>query len=529
LGVTDRPAEPLQATPTLIRQAPRRIIAAAAILVGTVWLTFVLVDVLDVGGIGSGSRFPFWMSLQLFNVVLWFQWLLLAATIVTGAFLGGQLQIRGATGPARFCAWMAGGAGLMMFGATEQLRNRVEGDTVTAIGQQEASTVAAALVDGVHFLGFLSVSAVGLLAFGKFVGRGAPRLATLGLGLFAIAAAGSVLSHINGLFAGAGRLLVGDGVAVGPFPDQLDAHHHVVVTVIGHALVLMGAALILAAVLSAPADAPEGSRIVESPRWPRPFAMAPSTVVTVAGLMVVQVGLVVYLTDIHGLVGIETMAWTRVYNDGPVEWLANVLLIGVCLGSSYLAGRLFAASDRLWLFFWWLGLGTSIMLIEDLGDVRHSLRYALTPSGEAEIAGQSLQTFVDLPVFALIAAAPLWALVRHGPKAWEVRPARPLLVSAYGLYAVAGGVSGIGRVDDLYERAGRAFDDLLLGGRLPVPEEWGQSVAHFNLIDGPVEESIELMAAAGFLGLVLKVAALRRESRSVEPSDPGPGTVDLGV
>ena len=92
--------------------------------------------------------------------------------------------------------------------------------------------------------------------------------------------------------------------------------------------------------------------------------------------------------------------------------------------------------------------------------------------------------------------------------------ARGSLVSAYLLYATAGGGSCLRHVGDLSITIGAAIDRIVFAGRCPVSEGMIQERAHFLILDSLIEESIETMAAAAFLAAILAFGReVRRRAR----------------
>jgi hypothetical protein len=133
----------------------------------------------------------------------------------------------------------------------------------------------------------------------------------------------------------------------------------------------------------------------------------------------------------------------------------------------------------------WFGIGAAFMLIEDAGDQRHILAlYVRRAVGDDLLLGLHPVTWVDVPYFTLLAALLLYALLRGGRDPDSV-------------YA-----------GSLYERLGGVLAGWLHGGEHlrggMEPAEF-----RFQLIDGPVEESLELLGAACLLALVVALARSR--------------------
>ena len=217
--------------------------------------------------------------------------------------------------------------------------------------------------------------------------------------------------------------------------------------------------------------------------------------------------------DVFGL-GIEPPSplWGRLYNDGPVEWLQWFLLAGAVFAAAYLASRLWSLhASHAARFFTLLSIGAALMLIEDAGDIRHELgRYVVDTFG-SRVAGLPINLFAEVPYFAALAAVPIYAVIRYGSAPWQVSGVRPYLVGAYGLYGLAAASSSLRVVGGNYTRLGAWIDETILGARWPSAPGETTAHAHFYLVDGPIEESIEVLAAACLFALVLAfTAAVRR-------------------
>jgi len=257
--------------------------------------------------------------------------------------------------------------------------------------------------------------------------------------------------------------------------------------------------------------------------WPRLLTVRPRTAVLTAGLIVATAWLLVVLVDVIQVVsmedrGYEAAMWEHLFNNRPVEW-SQWLFLGIAvLTAGFLAGRLRAPSDRgASLFFLIFGAGLVLMIFEDAGDVRHRLfGYFSDSSG----LNQPLRVVFDGLYFAAIGVLPLLAVTRFGHHAWRAPTLRPYLVGGVGLYGLAAGASTLRYFNDFYRRLGEAIDNTLFAGRFPAPEAtnaeleagWG----HFQLVDGVIEESVELIAAACLLAAILAFAHDFRQRRLTE-------------
>jgi hypothetical protein len=273
------------------------------------------------------------------------------------------------------------------------------------------------------------------------------------------------------------------------------------------------------------ADDREPPTPAESEGWPRALTVKPQAVMlTVAAVVGVAWGLfvVVDLLDAGGIGGrLERPLWVHLFNDRPVEWTQWFLLPATTLAAAYAAGRIAMTEERdAASFFLLLALATGLMMIEDAGDVRHVISgYARDAFGET-IIGLPYRVVSDVPLFALLAAVPIYAIARYGRRVWCVAAVRPFLVAGYVLYFVAAVASGLRHLGDLYVALGSRLDAWLLDGRMPVDPLIGQDRTHFMVVDSLLEESIEAIAAASLLGAVLAYITALRARASGDQPDP---------
>lgn len=247
----------------------------------------------------------------------------------------------------------------------------------------------------------------------------------------------------------------------------------------------------------------------ERPGWPGVLRIHPRTVFLAAVAWVALAWTVFILADIAQVFSLPVgqSAYRELFNDRPVEWTQWLLLPAAILLAGYTSACAVSHREpRIARFLLLFGAGMGLMLFEDTGDARHQLRRwaenFIDPEG---LFGLRLSTLIDIPYFALIAALPVYALVRYGPDIWRSVTARFYLCVGFGFYAMAGAGSGLSAVGDLYTRIGAGLDALLFGGRFPVDDDYTQPVAHFMFVDSVIEESIETIAAAAFLATVLAV------------------------
>lgn len=242
--------------------------------------------------------------------------------------------------------------------------------------------------------------------------------------------------------------------------------------------------------------------------WPRLLCLDPRRIVLLAGALVAAAWAVFLVTDILLQVdpGDRRPMWSLLFNDRFVEW-AQWILLGLSIAAAgMLAGRLSASgSSGAQSFFTLMSIGLVFMLFEDAGDARHTISgWALQVVGERPL-GLPHQVVSDMPYFAAIAAIPVYALVRYGKHPWSSQRTRPFLLGAFGLYGLAAFGSGIRHLGDVYVKFGEFIDREIFRGRLPMGP-YDTERGHFVFVDGAIEESIETMAAACMLAMMLAFA-----------------------
>ncbi|MFA9477148.1 hypothetical protein ACERK3_02455 [Phycisphaerales bacterium AB-hyl4] len=198
------------------------------------------------------------------------------------------------------------------------------------------------------------------------------------------------------------------------------------------------------------------------------------------------------------------MTWAQLFREcGPAEWLQ-----WLCLGIGAVA---MGAAGTRWLYlrpklaaFWFvLGAGLVLLLIEDAGNPRHQIRrYVLNFTGS-----DMLQKAAEFAFFCFLAVAPLYATVRFGNQIWPFRRTRRYILLGYFAYAVASLSSATRHWGDWHAHVG---EWLYVALNLPFAVEMGGTSRGFWLMDKIVEESIELTAAAMLLAAIV---AFHHESR----------------
>lgn len=282
-----------------------------------------------------------------------------------------------------------------------------------------------------------------------------------------------------------------------------------------------------------------------APEAPRRRSRAPELVIAFVVLWVAAAWVVVYLVDAQNIfgwrgaldayspdfAGTVPMMRFQLFTGRFTEWLQWVILAMAIVATATVGGRARERGDlpgaRFWLV---LAVGLGLMLVEDAGDVRQDLRpyVAFVVSGQADGASDTpVGILADVGFFAVIAAFPLYAVARHWRVPWRYPGSRTYLGLGFVAYAVTQIGTAVSQIGAFYSRLGERLHAVVFDGNLLQPIGMDRARMHFELIDGPVEESIELLGA----GLLLAAAlAFRRRAflRSTPVTSPPPASAGSG-
>lgn len=89
------------------------------------------------------------------------------------------------------------------------------------------------------------------------------------------------------------------------------------------------------------------------------------------------------------------------------------------------------------------------------------------------------------------------------------------------MYALVGIAAGLSKFLELYPRLGAWVDNFVFRGRFPGPPNADQDWLHYSLVDGPIEETVELLAAALMLAFVLAFIQDLKRGDSLEKESVG--------
>lgn len=232
--------------------------------------------------------------------------------------------------------------------------------------------------------------------------------------------------------------------------------------------------------------------------YPRIVSLPPKTVLIIVLVLIIIAWSMVLLFDISNAFRdtFSEPVWRYLFNDRPIEWMQWFVLVFAIITSAYLSARLAIANKKVCSkFFLIFSIGLGLMLIEDAGDIRHVI------SGEVQnfadndhIMGIHYRVVSDFPYFALLAAIPLYAIIRYGKETWENTKAKTPFILGIILYAIAAIGSGLRHFNNLYINIGSWIDENILNENFKGIASLSQDRNHFLLVDSILEETIELLA-----------------------------------
>ncbi len=203
-------------------------------------------------------------------------------------------------------------------------------------------------------------------------------------------------------------------------------------------------------------------------------------------------------------------------NSGFAELVQWTFLGGGMLLGGWLSGYFYKINKRLTIFFGLISLSLVLMLLEDAGDVRHTLMsYVQAVAGEPDQGfwGTGFEAFY----FMVLGGVPLYALIRFWSDIKKYPKFFWYLIIGFFAHGLAASLSFIGTAfqmylsRDLYTIMGDKFVALshyLGDANLPIVwanwnnQNWMTQI-NFYLMDSLIEENIELIGCAFFLASLI--------------------------
>lgn len=241
--------------------------------------------------------------------------------------------------------------------------------------------------------------------------------------------------------------------------------------------------------------------------------ITPSTILLSGVGFVIFSFLLFFFIDLKNIFGIGDAVnrgfyWNWYAEGGPIELLQYYTLGAAVVCSIMNAGPI-NTKDRKRFFFWFvLGIGLCLMLIEDTGDTRHRIRHIIEWALSENHYGV-VGTLFELSYFLVLAAFPITAFLFFREALNDVRGIYFFMIVGFLGYACGASLSFLGSAFEalidqpLYNVAGQWLIELSMYASDGNLIEYWPVEAHpriaFRLMDGLVEESLELIGATGFL------------------------------
>lgn len=240
--------------PWLLRIRPRQVIALVGALLLLAWGVFLAVDIW--GWIGEELNRPAWRLLFNDRPVEWLAWLVLALAATASGFLGGRLYGGEYDGAGKFFLWLSVGLALMLVEDAGDIRHVISSEVERLYGSEVLGLPYRVVSDAPYFTALAAVPVYAVVRYGRHIWQAtsARRYLIGGVSLYAIAAIGSAVRHLNDLYIRVGAQV--DAWLFGgrfPIPEGMDqerAHFFVIDSVVEESVELLAVTLLLATVLS---------------------------------------------------------------------------------------------------------------------------------------------------------------------------------------------------------------------------------------------------------------------------------------
>jgi len=208
-------------------------------------------------------------------------------------------------------------------------------------------------------------------------------------------------------------------------------------------------------------------------------------------------------------------------NSGFAELVQWGFLGASMFLAAWYAGRAYIQNKNISKFLMILSIAFVLMLIEDAGDVRHTLMSYVQLAFDEPDQGIFGTAFEAL-YFAGLASVPIYALIRYGTELRTYNKAFWYIIYGFIAHALAASLSFIGTAfqmlleRDVYTIMGDMFVSFSFKiGDEALPMLWESWNAQnwlyqigFYLMDSLVEENIEIIGNAAFLAGILTLGGM---------------------
>lgn len=204
--------------------------------------------------------------------------------------------------------------------------------------------------------------------------------------------------------------------------------------------------------------------------------------------------------------------WPLLFNRGPVEFAQWFALAWAIVVFAFSAGRIHRdTAPRVYAFVSLISVGLSLMLIEEAGDIRHTIRIWTSSWHPTDLTG-----LIEPLYFAALAAIPVYTVLRYGGPLLRNPRTRAYLLIGVSTYGLAAGMSAVEPWFQPLRQIGYFFHEVLPGSNLVVPPDVEADFWYLLFADGPIEETLELLGAVSFLALALAVTRAMKSGELVQ-------------
>ncbi len=206
--------------------------------------------------------------------------------------------------------------------------------------------------------------------------------------------------------------------------------------------------------------------------------------------------------------------WGR--NSGFAELFQWGFLGSSAIIAAFISGREMLKNKRLGMFWILLSSAFVLMMLEDAGNIRHTLMsyvQAIAVEPDQGIFG----TTFEFLYFAFLGGLPLFALIKYWKELKNFSNTKKYMVIGFAFYAIASGLSFVGTAfegmidKNIYE----LFGDLLYNLSLSIGDanlsyfwaNWSNHNSNFQIgfyiLDSLIEENLELIGGGAILASIL--------------------------
>ncbi len=221
--------------------------------------------------------------------------------------------------------------------------------------------------------------------------------------------------------------------------------------------------------------------------------------------------------------------WGR--NSGPAELIQWLFLASSAIGAAFIAGYKKSISKRQGYFWLLMAIAFTLMLLEDAGNIRHTLMsyvQAIFKEAEQGWAGTSL----ELIYFSVLGGLPLYTLIRYGGFLKRYKKTKVYVIIGFIFYFLAASLSFIGTAfsklvtKNFYTIAGEKLYSLSLkladSDLVAIWESWQAANPNFPigffLMDSLIEENLEIIGASAFLAATVSFLIYHQKKNKLKKS-----------